>query len=440
MPLLPRCRSKGQLFAALILLLPASPSFAQNTDSTPAEQETAGTPAEPDWNIRWNNRPSVRYGDLLRIDVRARLVTDLRNPDAALTDNDTARFDIARRRVGVEGEIADVADFQIEREFAGSRPWRDVYLNYRGLDHVELQGGHFKLPFGLDENTSSTNLDFVYRSRAARLSPGRDRGLMAHGRMGVVRYAAGAFTQDGENGRDENAQRPSGGWTTAGRLLVQPFRSSTSVFEDLQAGIAYTSSDVQSGIADLRGPNALRQPFFRPEFAVQGLRRRVGLEMRWRPGPFSVQSELVRLTSERLGQGVDDRDLPSLAASTWYMHGTWALTGETKTAGADEPKRPLFDGGFGSLELAARVEVVRFSSDGVGLPSTGPRAETILPHRERAVTLGLNWSPNRWIRVQGNLIREAMSVPTGALPLSGPLVDGPTSTFWSRVVRLRFAL
>jgi phosphate-selective porin len=212
------------------------------------------------------------------------------------------------------------------------------------------------------------------------------------------------------------------------------------VFEDLQAGIAYTSSDVQRGIADFRGPNALRDPFFRPEFAVQGMRRRVGLEMRWRPGPFSVQSELVRLTSERLGQGIDDRDLPSLAASTWYLHGTWAMTGETKTAGADEPKRPLFDGGFGSLELAARIEGVRFSSDGAGLPSTGPRAETILPHRDSAVTLGLNWSPNRWIRVQGNLIRETMSIPTGEVPLSGPLVDGPTSTFWSRVVRFRFAL
>jgi phosphate-selective porin OprO/OprP len=440
MPLFTSCRCQGQLLAALVSLILASSSFAQDAASTSADEQTSATPAERDWNFRWNNRPSVRYGDLFRIDVRARLVSDMRNPDAALTDNDTSRFDIARRRVGVEGEIANVADFQIEREFAGRRPWRDVYLNYRGLDHVELQGGHFKLPFGLDENTSSTNLDFVYRSRAARLSPGRDRGLMAHGRIGVVRYAAGAFTQDGENGRDENAQRPSGGWTTAGRLLVQPFRSSTSVFEDLQAGIAYTSSDVQGGIADLRGPNALREPFFRPEFAVQGLRRRVGLEMRWRPGPFSVQSELVRLTSERLGQGIDDLDLASLAASAWYMHGTWAITGETKTAGADEPKRPLFDGGFGSLELAARFEAVRFSSDGAGPPSTGPRAETILPHRDNAVTLGLNWSPNRWIRVQGNLIRETMSIPTGEVPPSGPLVDGPTSSFWSRVVRFRFAL
>jgi phosphate-selective porin OprO/OprP len=429
-------------------LLLASPGFAQDANSTSTDDQTSTTPPEREWDFRWTNRPSLRYGDLLRIDVRARLVSDMRHPDAALTGSDVSRFDIARRRIGVEGEIAEVADFQIEREFGDSRPWRDVYVNYRGLDRVELQGGHFKLPFGLDENTSSTNLDFVYRSRAARLSPGRDPGFMAHGRIGVVRYAAGAFTQDGDNGRDEDIPRPAGGWTTAGRLLVQPFRSSTSVLEDFQAGIAYTSSDVERGITDLRGPNTLREPFFRPEFAVQGMRRRVGLEMRWRPGPFSLQSELVRLTSERLGQGIDDLDLPSLAASAWYLHGTWALTGETKTAGADEPERPLFEGGFGSLELAARVETVRFSSGATGRPfdlaqgkpSTGPRAETILPHREHAVTLGLNWSPNRWLRIQGNLIRESISIPTGEIPLSGPLVDGPASSFWSRVVRFRFAL
>ena len=448
MPLLTRCRFKGQPLILLAVLLPASSSFAQDSGSTPAAEKPAANAVERDWNFRWDNRPSVRYGDLLRIDVRARLVSDMRRPDAAFVDNDTSRFDIARRRIGVEGEIGDVADFQIERDFADRRRWRDVYLNYRGLERVELQAGQFKLPFGLDENTSSTNLDFVYRSRAARLSPGRDPGLMAHGRVGVLRYEAGAFTQDGDNGRAGGLPRPSGGWTTAGRLLVQPLRSSTSTFEDLQAGVAYTSSDVQSGIADLRGPSALRDPFLRPEFAVQGMRRRVGLEMRWRPGPFSVQSELVRMASERLGQSVEDLDLPSLTASAWYVHGTWVVTGEKKTAGADEPKRPLFEGGFGSLEFAARVEGVRFSSAGAGpsfdvaqsRPTTGPRAETILPHRDGAITLGVNWSPNRWIRVQGNLIRDTISIPTGEAPLSGPLVDGPSSSFWSRVVRFRFAL
>jgi hypothetical protein len=47
------------------------------------------------------------------------------------------------------------------------------------------------LPSSLDENTSPTNLDFVYRSLAAnQLPPGRDRGVMVHGRLFLTRAAA----------------------------------------------------------------------------------------------------------------------------------------------------------------------------------------------------------------------------------------------------------
>ena len=410
--------------AAMAILLIAANSFAQDNK----------------WKFSWENRPAVTYGDLIRIDFRARLIGDVRRSDPPLQQTDTSRFDIARRRIGAAGVIADVVDFQIERELADEGGWRDVYANYRTRDGLNLQAGHFKLPFGLDENTSSTNLDFVYRSRAATLSPGRDPGVMAHGRVRVFRYAAGVFTRDGDNGRGRTAPRASTSLTTAGRFLVQPFRSSKSVFEDFQAGVAFTTADVRAGVADFAGPIELRDPFFRPEFAVQGRRHRTGLEMRWRPGPFSVQSELVRMTGERRGQSIEDTDLPSVTASSWYAHGAWILTGENKTQGADEPKRPLFDGGFGSVELAARIESMHFSSTGAGPPSTGPRAETILPHRDRAVTLGVNWSPNRWMRVQANLIRDTMTIPTGEGPLSGPLVDGPASSFWSRVVRFRFAL
>lgn len=423
----------------LAIVLFAQPSSAQETAPQPAEEKAAATIRKQEWTFSWDDRPSVRYGDLVRIDVRARFSSDLRRSGASVDDHDPSRFDIARRRIGVSGVIRGIADFQIERELADAQAWRDVYVDYLGLDRIDIQAGQFKLPFGLDENTSSTNLDFVYRSRAATLSPGRDPGVMAHGRVRTLRYEVGVFTRDGDNGRDYRTPRVSG-WTPAGRLLLQPFRSSTSVFEDLQAGVAFTSSDTPGGLADLRGPTAVGRPFFRQEFGIQGRRRRVGLEMRWRPGPFSVQSEFVRLTSERRAQSIEDTDLPPLAAAAWYVHGTWLVTGEKKTRGADEPARPLFGGGFGSVEVAARVETARFSSIGEGPPTMGPRAETILPHRDRAVTLGVNWSPNRWFRVQANFVRDTMSVPTGETPASGPLVDGPTSSFWSRVVRFRFAM
>jgi phosphate-selective porin len=414
--------------------------LSQELAPPPAKNETSGKPTKQEWRFFWKDRPSVRYGDLVRFDVRARVLGDVRRSGASLEESDTARGDAARRRVGVSGEIAGVADFQIERELATARGWRDVYVNYRGFDGVAVQAGQFKLPFGLDENTSAANLDFVYRSQAATLSPGRDPGVMAHGRVRTLRYAAGVFARDGDNARGNSTVRVSGNKTAAGRLIVQPFRSSKSMFEDVQVGAAYTASDVDAGIADLRGDTALGQRFFYPEFAVHGRRERVGLEMRWRPGPFSLQSELVRLTSERRGQSVNDTDLAPLVAAAWYVHGTWLATGEQKARGADDPRRPLFSGGVGAVEFAARVEAVRFSSLGAAPPSAGPRADTIFLHLDRAVTLGVNWSPNRWIRVQANLVRETISVPAGHVPPAGSLGGAPSSALWSRVVRFRFSL
>jgi phosphate-selective porin OprO/OprP len=423
-----------------MILLLTVPAAAQNSTSEPAARDPKKTEAPDGWAFTWANHPSLQFGDVLRVDFRARFQGDVRGSDASLDGSDTSGLDMARRRVGISGSLGDVAEFQVEHELAGGDGWRDVFVNYRGLGALEFQAGKFKVPFGLDENTSSSDLDFVYRSRAAtQLAPGRDQGVMLHGRTGIVRYAWGAFAHDGGNMRTPGHTREAGagsGWAgraTAGRLVVQPFRSSKSVFEDLQAGIAYTATDAPASMVDLRADTALGQSYFPSPLAVQGPRRRIGLEVRWRPGPFSVQSEFIRLTSERQGQSISDGDLPGLVESAWYTQGTWIVTGEHKRKGAADSKRPLFDGGIGSIELAARVEAVRLHSGAGGQPSTGPRAETILPHGDRVVTLGVNWWPHPRIRIQANLIRDTLSLPAGDAPQAG-------STYWSRVLRLGFSL
>ena len=155
---------KALVVTAVLMVTLARSSFAQDGLALAADANApAAAASERGWKVSWENRPTVRYGDLLRVDLRARVISDLRRSDASLKESDTSRFDIARRRIGISGEIAGVADFQVERELAGVRPWRDVSVNYRGLAHLELQAGQVKLPFGLDENTSSTNLDFVDR-------------------------------------------------------------------------------------------------------------------------------------------------------------------------------------------------------------------------------------------------------------------------------------
>jgi phosphate-selective porin len=433
------------------VLVIASPVRAQDGASTnvagqpeppsiqPVVQQHSNGKPEPtperSWRFRWDDHPSMLFGKSTRIDLRARIQTHVRDSEAPI--GDASGFDVARRRVGVEGRIAGDLDFQIEYEIGDDDPWRDVYADYRKFTAIRVQAGKFKLPFSLEENTGSTNLDFVYRSRAAtQLAPGRDRGAMVHGRIvkSLMQYELGLFDHDGRNARTSSPERVFGDRTLAGRLGVEPFRATKTVLRDLRVGIAFTDSRVPEGVSALRGRTALDASFFPTYLWVRGDRRRAGVEARWRPGPFSISSEYMRVTTERLGQSVENTDLSPIVASGWYVSGSWLVTGEQKTAGADKPRRPVFRGGIGAIELAARVEALAFRS-GMrdGTPSTSPRADFVLGNDDHATTVGLNWYPYRGIKVQGNLVREVISDPS-----RGPLPSKPA--FWSRILRFQFTI
>ena len=57
-----------------------------------------------------------------------------------------------------------------------------------------------KIPFGLDQLNSDSDLDFVYRTLGGSyLSPGRDKGGMVHGVSSRgLNYWTGLYEQDGE--------------------------------------------------------------------------------------------------------------------------------------------------------------------------------------------------------------------------------------------------
>ena len=427
----------GLIFVPVAAAQTTDTSSRQRKPETAREQEEKKKKQDDEVGFQWKGYPSLHFGKGTHIDLRARVQFDVRDFETPVDGGDAAESDFARRRIALEGEIKGVVAFEIDRELEGENPWRDVYANYQQFDSVQVQGGKFKLPFSLDENTSPTNLDFVYRSLAARvLAPGRDRGVMVHGRLldRIVRYELGVFDRDGHNARSRNLERVSGDRTLAGRLLVQPFRSSKSVASDLQAGFAFTSSDVPQGLRSLRGLTTFEETFFDPDLWVQGQRQRSGFELRWRPGPFSVKSEYIRMTTERRGQSVEDTDLSPLLATGWYISGTWAVTGEKKADGLNKPRRPFMRGGFGAVEVAVRLEELTFSSAATdGIPSTSTRADVVGVSSDRATTVGASWHLNQWVKIQLNAIKEVVTNPR-----RGPA--SPSRSSWSYVTRFQFTM
>jgi phosphate-selective porin OprO/OprP len=365
--------------------------------------------------------PSLKAGDWLRVDFRARFQGDVRRSDASIAE-DGGGFDIARRRVGIEGRVWRIFDYQFEYEL-GVQAWRDVYLDYRQFKAAQVRAGTFKLPFGLEENTSATSLDFIYRARiSSRLAPGRDRGVAVHGRVlrNIVAYEAGVFRHDGDNARPSASARVFGGRTVAARVVVNPFRGSTSPVADLHLGGAISGTRVPLGFPAVRARTVLGASFYDSDVWVQGRRQRTGLEARWRQRRMTVQAEYIRLTEERRGQSVEDGDLAPLLAHGWYVSGTYAVTTKRDRLGA--------------IELTGRYESLSFGSKGsTGEPSTSARADAVLGNTDRATTMGVNWHLNRWVKLQTNMIREDIQRPS-----MGPMPD--RAAFWSRVFRLQLTI
>lgn len=389
--------------------------------------------------FRLDDHPSIHFGKGSHLDFRARFAADADDSDAPTDDpEEAAGVDLGKKRIGVSGEIKNAVEFQIEAELSKDEPWRDVYADFKKFDAVRVRGGQFKLPFSLDENTGAAKLDFMFRSLAAtHLAPGRDPGVMVHGKLldKVLGYEAGVFEHDGKNARTNNADKVFGGQTFAGRVTVEPLANKKDAIGDLSLGAAFTQSDVPEGIPGLRGQTVLDQTFFSSsKYYVNGPRRRVGIEMQFRPGPASIKAEWMRVDTQRRGQSVDDTDLSPLIGEGWYVSGTYAITGEKKS-NVDRPKKPLFPGwGYGAIEVAARIEKLTFRSGASGEPgSTSPRADVILGNGDRVTTFGVNWYVNRWFKIQANFIRETLDDPS-----QGPLPSQPS--FNSTAVRFQFSM
>jgi phosphate-selective porin OprO/OprP len=378
--------------------------------------------------------------DDLQVNVLAKFQSDFYELSPSFVPDDDG-FNWTRRRIGVEGTFLKHFEFQIEREIRRDNPWRDVFVDFQYFRNARLRGGKFKIPFGLDQLTNPARLDFVYRSRIGELlSPGRDLGMAVHGRFWnrALGYEAGVFRHDGEKARFQ--QNPGADLTWAGRVTARPFRPLTkAAVRSLELGFNATVGSVPEGLHGLRGRTTFDETFFEPVY-VNGRRVRMGMDLSWTPGPFSLKSELIRLEDERRGQGLIGDDLPSIVSNGWYVSGSWLATGERKTARV-EPRRPLFQGGVGAIELAARYEQLGFgspSADG-GLedvaPALHPRAARLTSVRDHLVSVGVNWYLNRWVRVQVNAIRE-----DGAESLfrddSGAVIE----PFLIYVCRLQFSL
>lgn len=417
--------------ALMVVALAAAPAVAQSDQPKPKPK------GKTKRGLVWDNRPSIVFSKNIKVDLRLKGQFDWRtfNPDI---QEDS--FAIDAKRAGIKGELTKHFEFEVERELVKVSKWKDVYINWRTFKQAEVIGGRFKMPFGLEQLTGKTSTDFAFRSLASStIAPARERGVMVHGRFfgrGLT-YEIGGFQHDGDNGRLKEPQFvqpgepvPEVGPTVAGRVTAAVLRRLpvADKLKSLRLGVAYTNGELPEGLNSIRGKSEYgTSTFFKPVY-VKGRRQRIGTELAWTPGPVGIKAEWMQAREDRDGQGNRNQDLSAFLSTGWYASGTWIVTGEDKQ---DDivPRKPLFRGGIGAIEVGAKYDELAFGSAlHEGTAFQNPRADNLIGAKDRVWTMGVNWFPNRWVRLTANAIHEDFEYAVST-PASG------ITKFWSGVFR-----
>jgi phosphate-selective porin len=147
--------------------------------------------------------------------------------------------------------------------------------------------------------------------------------------------------------------------------------------------------------------------------------RRLGGDAAYSRGPFRVIGEYLELREQRLGQGSTGQDIPDVRGRGWSVQASYVLTGEKKGEKV-VPAKSIFEGGKGALEIAARIEGLKFDDTGdpSGFAGYGNRARNIAPSGATVLAGGLNYWASSFLKFQGNAIWESYNDPLIA-PIPG---------------------
>ena len=314
-------------------------------------------------------------------------------------------FDIRKARLVFRGTLTRWFRFGMEFEFQGNETDNLVDAYIEGVNGLQaLRFGQFKEPFSLEWLTADKAQVFAEKSMAASLCPGRDVGLMLHGRLLSDRiiYAAGLFNGDGDDGSTGGNEEDNPEIT--GRIVAAPFKNSASdVISGFYVGgsASYSKIDTlnihlkvkSSGMAagDLNVYDLSHNTKFGVIQNVDS-RVRAGVETAWSYGPVGLAGELIHMKysdMKPVGEPASDADF-----SAWYASLIWNITGEPVlfTHGELQAVYPQTffnpdENMWGAFTLGARVEHFEGDKDWIN------EASHVSVREADAFSLSLNWVP-----------------------------------------------
>ena len=312
--------------------------------------------------------------------------------DAAFYDDDKTDLsngtEIRRVRVGVEGTIYSVWDYEAEFDFSGNEAdVKDAWLGYSGFKSAKIKIGNFKEPFSLEEQTSSKYITFMERALPNVFAPGRNIGIGFNSQGKNWALAGGVFS---EGVGDESAKDE--GYGASGRLAFAPVNEKRNALHLGLSLAARVPDDESESVAFDERPESHIAEKLLDTGDITNVDHYItyALEAAYVLGPISIQGEYIA-TKVKREKGFEDAGFDGA-----YIYASCFLTGESRPYKAKKGKfgrvKPISKDGFGAWEVAMRYSTLDLN-DGV-----------ITAGEMDNITFGLNWYANPNVRFMANYI------------------------------------
>jgi phosphate-selective porin OprO and OprP len=329
---------------------------------------------------------------------------DRDNHGKSIQGNDT--FLLRRARPIFSGTLYKDFDFNFTPDFAGSSVQIfDVYLNYRYAPWLQLRGGKFKVPVGLEVLQSDPVTGFSERALPSALMPSRDIGFQLWGDVanGRLSYAAGVFNGVGDGRNSANSDFEDHR-EFAGRLFLLPFKgTSVSALQNLGFGVGGSWGNTSSnatGLANAYLTDGQEQFFaYTNGVVANGEHWRLSPQGYYYWGPFGLLGEYA-ISNQKVSKGATSARLENTA---WQIAGSWIITGEDASYAGVTPKHPFDprEGHWGALQLVARYADLNIDDNAFPIFANPATSAS----EAKAWAVGLNWFLNKNIRVNTSFSR-----------------------------------
>ena len=355
-----------------------------------------------------------RIGGRVQIDAGSASLSP-RSLGPALTD------DVALRRSYFETYLTlhDAVEVAFQYDFANAaQPIQDAVLAYRGLPHVIASVGNFKEPVGQDQLRSNDTTTFVERALTNAFYPGRNFGGVVASYGDRWTAAAGVFGNNANGGIGDNGVAGAARFTYAplldrDQLLhVGVGGSYRALDPNLTAFTISSRPEDNEAARPLVSTGALRDARDVGRVDVEAIYQFASYRI---TGEYAVAAVGGVAPSATAAQRGDRVFQSGYVEAAWVVNGTGRPYRVAPKYGADfavlggveiDDAQRISRGGFGVFEVAARYSAIDLQ-DGATLGG-----------RQADVTAGLNWYPDRNIRLMADYI-HATADPAAATLKAG---------------------